>query len=250
MSILIFDYEETSVRSVVIDGKPWFVGKDVCRCLEIADHHQAIERLADDERGRYSVPTPSGSQDIKIVSEPGVYRLVFTSRTASAERFKRWIAHEVLPAIRKTGQFGISAQQISDDPIDDSAFDDLRKSAPILREWRLLYGKVAARRLALRLPIPQVVVDEMAADDGDEYTSSFCSEVLARVQGERASAADVYAAYLEWCQDNEARPITQTAFGRRLTDLGWTKERSSGRIFYTDVSLATHASRRVGHYPA
>lgn len=109
-ALTTLDFEEKPVRVVEIDGAPWFVGKDVCAALEIGDHHQALERLDPDEIGRYNLPTYSrGNPDTKIISEPGCYRLIFTSRTEPAERFKRWLAHDVLPALRKTGAYFLEA---------------------------------------------------------------------------------------------------------------------------------------------
>lgn len=240
--IVVFDFEESSVRSLLIDGEPWFVGKDVCRCLEIANHRDALGRLAGDEReDGVGITDPIGREQMPVlVSEPGVYRLVFTSRTDAAERFRRWLAHDVLPAIRKTGRYVVSGQQAPDDvPISDIEFDDLRKAAPILREWRLLYGKASARRLAQRLPVPQVASVDTLTDDGDDDAAAFADEIMVRAQGARTSAADIYAAYLDWCQDNEARPMTQTAFGRRLSSLGWDKERVAGRVVYVDATTLT-----------
>lgn len=108
-TLTIFDYDDRSVRSVMIDGAPWFVGKDICACLEIADHKQALDRLDEDEaRNDVAISTAGGAQSLKIVSEFGVYRLVFSSRTEAAERFKRWLAHEVIPAIRRTGSYSMA----------------------------------------------------------------------------------------------------------------------------------------------
>lgn len=104
--IVPFMFEEQQVRVVMDEqGEPWFVGADVCNALALANSRDALARLDDDEKGVANADTPGGSQRMTIVSEPGVYRLVFTSRTESAERFKRWVAHEVLPSIRKTGSY-------------------------------------------------------------------------------------------------------------------------------------------------
>jgi len=101
----VFAFESTVVRVVTIDGEPWFVGNDVCKALGISDARQAVDRLDDDERGVCIVPTPSGNQKMRCINEPGLYRLIFTSRVEAAERFKRWLAHDVLPALRKTGRY-------------------------------------------------------------------------------------------------------------------------------------------------
>ena len=91
------------VRTITRDGEPWFVAADVCRALEI-DRTQ-IRRLDEDEKGVYSMQTPGGAQKVTIVNEPGLYSLVLGSRKPEAKAFKRWITHEVIPAIRKTGQY-------------------------------------------------------------------------------------------------------------------------------------------------
>jgi prophage antirepressor-like protein len=87
------------------NGETWWVANDVCVALGIADAKQAYERLHHDEKGGCDVPTPRGIQHLRCVNEPGLYRLIFTSRKPEAERFRRWVFHEVLPSIRKTGRY-------------------------------------------------------------------------------------------------------------------------------------------------
>jgi prophage antirepressor-like protein len=102
----IFNYEQREVRTIIDEhGKPWWVANDVCIVLDIKDAKQAIDRLDEDERGRYTVPTPGGNQMMTCINEPGLYELIFTSRKPEAKAFKRWIKQEVLPAIRKTGSY-------------------------------------------------------------------------------------------------------------------------------------------------
>ena len=93
------------MRTVLKDGEPWFVAADVCRALEIGDTHKAVERLDDDEKGRSLIPTLGGEQELLIVNEPGLYTLVLGSRKPEARAFKRWITHEVIPAVRKHGGY-------------------------------------------------------------------------------------------------------------------------------------------------
>jgi prophage antirepressor-like protein len=104
--IIPFEFESHALR-VNLDaaGQPWFVAADVCAALELPDTHKAIARLDDDEKGRNSIPTPGGQQDMSVVNESGLYNLVLGSRKPEAKRFKRWITHEVLPSIRKTGSY-------------------------------------------------------------------------------------------------------------------------------------------------
>ncbi len=104
--IIPFEFESHALR-VNLDaaGQPWFVAADVCAALDLPETHKAIARLDDDEKGRNSIPTPGGQQDMSVVNESGLYNLVLGSRKPEAKRFKRWITHEVLPSIRKTGSY-------------------------------------------------------------------------------------------------------------------------------------------------
>ncbi|MBB3771519.1 hypothetical protein FHS55_002118 [Angulomicrobium tetraedrale] len=155
-AIVNFDFEGKGVRTVTIDNEPWFVGLDVCRILEIKDHTQALDRLSDDERGGCTVPTPRGEQQVIVISEPGVYRLVFASRKPAAERFKRWLAHEVLPALRKTGSYVMPAARR---PLRPRFKGDLHPAevsawSSAARVYHAVYGKKAAQELIERSPLP------------------------------------------------------------------------------------------------
>lgn len=95
------------VRTVVIGGEPWFVAADVCRALAIGNPSMALDRLDDDERTLISIEGASNGKPVNGVNEPGLYSLVLGSRKPEAKAFKRWITHEVIPAIRKTGGYHI-----------------------------------------------------------------------------------------------------------------------------------------------
>lgn len=105
--------EGQEIRIIESDGGPWFVASDVCRALDITDTSNAVRGnptrgdsgLDEGEWGKCSVSTSSGEQGMLIVSESGLYSLVFKSRKPEAKAFKRWVTHEVLPSIRKTGRY-------------------------------------------------------------------------------------------------------------------------------------------------
>lgn len=102
----IFENKEFGkVRTILIENEPWFVAKDVCDCLEIGNNRQALTRLDDDEKGVISNDTPGGKQNLQAVNEYGLYSLILSSRKREAKQFKRWITHDVIPAIRKTGSY-------------------------------------------------------------------------------------------------------------------------------------------------
>lgn len=106
-AILPFYFDDQAVRVADRDGAPWFVLSDVCQALGIANVGGAAARLDDDERDSVRIADAVGrAREVIAVSESGVYSLTFTSRKDGARRFKRWVTHDVLPAIRRTGQFG------------------------------------------------------------------------------------------------------------------------------------------------
>jgi len=108
MQIIPFNNESQQIRMVQGEhDEPWWVAKDVCQILSLEDTHKAVERLEDDEKGRKTIPTPGGNQEMWVVNEPGLYSLIIRSNKPEAKNFKRWITHEVLPTIRKTGRYEI-----------------------------------------------------------------------------------------------------------------------------------------------
>ena len=106
-NLQIFSNEEFGqIRTMVIDGEPWFVGKDVAEALGYERPTDTVRKRVDDEdRGISKMETPSGKQEMTIINESGLYTLVLGSKLDSAKRFKRWVTSEVLPAIRKTGSY-------------------------------------------------------------------------------------------------------------------------------------------------
>ena len=113
-----FDFEGRQVRIVTdAQGEPWFVAADVLSTISL--DRKALERLDDDEKGVNSIHTPGGIQEMITINEPGLYALVLGSRKAEAKRFKRWVTHEVLPAIRKTGSYAVPARAALPAPTQD-----------------------------------------------------------------------------------------------------------------------------------
>lgn len=96
------------VRTTVVDGEPWFVGKDIALALGYINTKDALSRHVDaDDKGGSRITTPSGEQEMTIINESGLYSLVLSSKLPTAKKFKRWVTSEVLPAIRKTGSYSV-----------------------------------------------------------------------------------------------------------------------------------------------
>lgn len=110
INITPFSFEGFAVRTIQIDGEPWFVAADVCDSLTVAT--EQTRRLDEDEKGLRTVQTLGGPQDMLVINESGLYSLILTSRKPEAKRFKKWVTREVLPAIRKTGSYSIQPQAL------------------------------------------------------------------------------------------------------------------------------------------
>ena len=104
------------VRTLNIDGEPWFVASDVCKALDIDP--TSTRRLDDDEKNtlRLTQGIP-GNPNVTVVNEPGLYTLVLGSRKPEAKAFKRWITHEVIPSIRKHGGYVAGQEHMSDEEL-------------------------------------------------------------------------------------------------------------------------------------
>ncbi len=123
------------VRTVIMDGQPWFVGKDVAEILGYANPQKAIRDHVDiEDKGVNEMDTPGGKQGIVVVNESGLYALVFGSQLESAKRFKRWVTSDVLPAIRRTGTY-ISPQNQTLD-ILQGMLDQMKQQAADIGEAR------------------------------------------------------------------------------------------------------------------
>jgi anti-repressor protein len=108
IEVFQFPANGQQIRTILRDDEPWFVGRDACDALALTNHRSSLALLDEDERDVHTVDSPSGQQEYTIISESGLYSLILRSRKKEAKRFKRWITHEVLPAIRKTGSYGVA----------------------------------------------------------------------------------------------------------------------------------------------
>lgn len=106
--VQLFNFENHEVRSLLINSEPWFVGKDVAKILGYKDTSDALKKHVDGEDKLTRRFADSGqSREMYIINESGLYSLVLSSKLPSAKKFKRWVTSEVLPALRKTGQYQV-----------------------------------------------------------------------------------------------------------------------------------------------
>lgn len=129
------------MRSIQIDGEPWFVGKDVAAALGYGDTDQAIRNHVDDEDKLTRNFNGSGqNRAMTVINESGVYALIFGSKLDSAKRFKHWVTHEVLPSIRKTGSYTLPGYASLPQVISIVAETKKRMKAEGKENWEIAHA--------------------------------------------------------------------------------------------------------------
>lgn len=201
-----FSFDDELVRVVMRDGEPWFVAADACRVLGIQNVSQALENFDDDEKGIASGYTLGGQQQLLVVSEPGLYRLIFMSRKPNAKPFQRWVRHDVLPSIRRTGRYEARGGYDAGTPLVDPRPGDLLQEPllhrlHILRECRAIHGRAVAALMWRKLGLPDVPPPPPTSADEARLLLRTILDAPAYGAGERVR--DLIARALE--EDEEAR---------------------------------------------
>ena len=215
--LAIFRFEHDDVRSVQVDGKTAFVAKDVCDVLGISKYRDAVGQLDLDERVSMAVDTLGGTQQVSAVTEAGVYSLALISRSQRAKPFMRWLTHEVLPTIRKTGSYAVVEQRAL--PQD---------FASALREFAAEIEAHEETKAALDVAQPRADAwDAIASAEGD-YSVGDAAKILARA----------------------GIPTGPTRLFGQLADLKWTYRGGDGawRAYAERVEKGYLAEKPSFHY--
>ena len=255
------------VRSVIIDGAPWFVVSDVCKCLEIKRTADALRDFPADEKisinlntavTNRSIPNVAslnsdntvtnsngihefaslndkarGNPNVNCVNEPGLYRLIFQSRKKKAEQFKRWVLHEVLPALRRYGAYEIPikgeppADVAVYNPFQERGTDAVNNDLNYIREVRIVHGKKQAAVHWIKMGYPIFATEDSPFYESDE--SPFRAFVIdaCHVTGSgehELLPSDLYLAYLKWCKEKLNQPVSQAGFYRNFSN-------QAGKVF-------------------
>lgn len=136
----VLNYEKSTIRTVVVKDEIWWVLADISKVLGIVNHKQIRERLDDDEVGMFGIPHPQNSKKIlkvSCVNESGLYSVILRSDKPEAKKFKRWVTHEVLPTIRKTGTYTMKHEPKTDKPYE--YFDKTYNGVPVLTSADMEY---------------------------------------------------------------------------------------------------------------
>lgn len=234
-NVTIFRKDEFgAVRAVTLDGEPWFVAADVCRALGLGNSSMAISKLDKDERTLISIEGASNGLPVNAVNEPGLYSLVLGSRKPEAKAFKRWITHEVIPAIRKTGGY-IAGQETMDD-------DQLLANALMVAQ-----RKIAERNKQLEAANEKIKADApkvLFAETVQKAEGDILVRQLARLMNQRGYDVGERRLYEILRRDGwviKANAKDQNAPTQKSVDMGLMRviERTVGSAEKTFLSTTT-----------
>ncbi|MDV6275875.1 phage antirepressor KilAC domain-containing protein [Rhodococcus erythropolis] len=166
MTIELFNYESTPVRTATLDGNPALVVADIAKILGYRDASNAARLLRPHQQGYSEVSTPSGTQRMLVCNEGGVNRLIMRSNAPSAELVQDWFTDEVLPALRKTGTYS-TAPALTDDELIHKALS-------------ISTGRVAALTERVAELEPKALVAEKLLDATGDYEVADAAKVLSR----------------------------------------------------------------------
>jgi anti-repressor protein len=212
----VFSYADTTIRTMVIDDEPWFVARDVLDVRGRTNLTEALRGLDDDEFSTTEVVDSAGRRqpNAYIVNEPGLYSLILRSRKPEAKAFKRWITHEVLPAIRRTGRYETAPA------VPQSFAEALQLAADQARQL-----EVAEQQLAIAAPKADAW-DHLATAAGD-YSVADASKILSRDPAIKVGRDRLFTLLngYRWVYRRELD--NRWTVYQRAVDTGWVSELAS-----------------------
>lgn len=188
--VVTYKFEEEPVRVVLIDKEPWWIANDLARVLGYRDAPNMTRNLDDDEKGTHIVSTPGGNQEMSVVSESGMFAAILKSRRSEAKRFRKWVTREVLPSIRRTGQYSMAGHEPP--PLELAVNVDaptVTVALNLIREARRLFGTNHAREVWMQLGLPQPIADSSATIDGDPLCATIKQYLVGKDAVTRADVA-------------------------------------------------------------
>ena len=213
-----FDFNTQQVRVITVDEQPWFVAKDVCIILSIANVSDALSRLDEDEKNTIVLTDGNrGNPTTSIVSESGMLALVLSSRKPEAKAFRKWVTSVVLPAIFRTGSYSTAPTLPIDSPIPTQAID-LCKSlfleagieVPLASSWVLSqYAKYDA-------------TNGPVYEDGKKLLAS-----VAEVPSRLLTPTEIGLLLAE--RDGREKPLSAIAVNQLLADQGFQVQLLNGK---------------------
>ena len=211
----VFNFSGVDIRTVVVNDEPWFVANDVCNILDLENSRKALTRISDKNKGVSISDTLGGKQEVAIVNEPGLYKLIFTSRKAEAEQFQDWIYEEVLPSIRKTGKYNIT-QKLSNQllgTIDQKLYkiitDKTKTTEQAENEVNKIIEQITHTSFMKIMELPHVKINKLA---------DFINDLCEFEDDYEIDLTVMYDAYFTWCVNRDQKPLSKMNFKNCISE--------------------------------
>lgn len=220
------------VRTSVIEGKIWFVAKDVCSILDISKYLDRVGKLDDDERASIIVDTPGGRQSMTAVSESGLYTLVMQSRKRMAQTFRKWVTATVLPALRTTSTYTIQggpAPSVQVSPAVPTTFSAALYLAAQQAE------KIEQQTQQLALEAPKVAFFDTVASSSDTTDIGTVAKTLAVPGLGRTNLFDLLRKKSVLMDNNRPYQRYVDAGYFRVIESSWNDPSGDTHVYYKTV---------------
>lgn len=239
-SIMNFNFDGADVRvNTDENNNPWFVAKDVCQILELANPRSSTALLDSDEKDVHIMDTPSGEQKMTVVNEAGLYSLIMRSRKPEAKAFKRWVTHEVLPSIRKTGGYVAATGTESPEELYARAMSSLHAALERQKEIS------AAQAKQIEMDKPKVVFAESIAV---AKTSILVGE-MAKLIKQSTGVEIGQNRFFDYLRDYgylHSKGSQKNLPTQRSVNAGWFEVKEGTRINSEGVSVITRTPKITG----
>jgi anti-repressor protein len=239
-AIELFQNDDFQVRSMLVDGEPWFVAADICRALGLSNVTMALAKLDEDDINSIEVVDSAGrSVQARTVNEAGMYLLVMRSDKAEAVRFRKWIASEVLPAIRKTGTYSLAPAPVAVMPTHSEA----------LRGWAEAIDENARKDRVIEQLEPAAKFAVAVAGANGDLTVKDAAQILARDRAIKTGEGRLFKTLkaIQWI-DKSARPYQRhIEAGRVAMKLSTYTDASTGEVHIKPQARITPKGLRELH---
>lgn len=186
--LLNFAFDDNLIRVAAKSGQTWFVASDVCKILKIVNPRAAVSALEADERNTVIISDgiQRGNPKMNIINEPGLYRLIFKSRTAAAKTFQKWVFSDLLPTLRQTGSYSTTPKLSEEDAKKERVQWLMSMGSTLQEAFQLVYhGKIRKLKPTASAPTPKPPVSTgyTEADDVQFFADLIAEEFLRKAGG-------------------------------------------------------------------
>ena len=221
-----------NIRTLEINGEPYFVGKDVATALGYSNSRKAIgDHVDDEDKGVTNCDTLGGNQQITVINESGLYSLIFASKLPSAKRFKRWVTSEVLPMLRKTGKYSMTDDEPEQPPVSLKERMEIAKLIAKTPKNRLhmvakIFEPVLGVEITPQIDISPTEIDpEEATEIIVEFIESYDNSILREFEdGSKALNNKLFKDFLG------KRKVNFYKLTKILANTGVIRQEDDGRI--------------------